>query len=340
MKATEMKKRMTALPKIVLCALVLAPWLLGSSLADEIVLKSGIKIQGNIVEADAMKVVVETAGGKRMTYMRASVAEIRSAQSEDLARADKLLKGGHMVEAQKVLESVAASGGLMKSDAQVRLIQCYFRTGKWEKGVALYLSVLNAEPAAMVAAGFPWNGIGPEQAEAVLKGVSAAGQLAGTAAGIADVVKAWAKCAKDPSADLKAALGGAAASQEAVVSDAAAVAQMQLMCQRKDYDGCLAFIQKRLAKLDAAAQPWGHYWRGRCLLAKEDLERAALAFLRVGLTSENSGALAGDSLFMAATCFEKKRESDRALGLYGEVAQDYPLALSADEARKKAGAEK
>jgi TolA-binding protein len=304
--------------------------------ADEVVLKSGIKIQGSIESADSTKVVVVTPSGKRMTYARADVAQMKSQQSELVERADNLLKAGKISQAQKELTAIVESGGLFKSDAQIKLMQCLFLSGQWEKGVALYLSVLNADPGTTIAANFPWQGIGAEQADAILKGIAGAGELSGPAAAVADVFKTWAKCAKDSAADVKTALGGALASKEAAVSDTAAVAQMHLLFQRKDCDGCQAFIQKLFSKLDATSQAWGRYWQGRCLLEKGDLERAALAFLRVGWTSADLPALAGDSLFMAATCFEKKRQSDRAAELYNEIAQEYPLALCIAEARKKA----
>jgi TolA-binding protein len=330
-----MTKRIVVSASILSLALVLLGW--HQATADEVVLKSGIKIQGTIVEADSTKVVVQTASGKSITYKRADVAEVHTAQSEDLAKADKLLKAGQMDQAQKVLEAVVKSGGLMKSDAEIKLMQCYFSASQWEKGAQLYFSLLSAGAGEDVAGSLPWQGITGEQGAAILKGMAAAGELADVAAGVGNVVKAWAKCAQDPNADPKAALGEPLASKDTIVSGTAAVALMQLMFQRKDYDGCLAFIEKKLTKLEGPAEAWGVYWKGRCLLEKGDLEHAVLAFLRVGWTSAGSGMLAGDSLFMAAVCFEKKRQDDRAHELYREVAQEYPLAMNVAEARKKAG---
>ena len=111
---------------------------------------------------------------------------------------------------------------------------------------------------------------------------------------------------------------------------------MQLLFQGKDYDGCLAFVGKRLPKLEGTAQAWGLYWKGRSLLEKGDVEHAALALLQAGWSPSAPNILAGDSLFMAAACFEKKRQNDRAMELYHEIAEEYPLALCAAEARKKA----
>jgi len=330
-----MKKSMAASASGVALALVLLVWVQAS--ADEVVLKKGQRVKGTVVEADAAKVVIEIAAGKQMTFPRAEVAEIITAQSEELAKADKLVKAGEMDAAQKTLEAVVKSGGIMKSEAEVKLMQCCFAAGQWEKGAQLYFKLLSAGAGEDVAFGFPWQGVSAEQSGAIVKGMAAAGELTGAAAGVGEVVKAWAKCAPDPKADPKSALAAALASKEALVSNTAAVAQMQLMCQGKDYDGCLAFIEKQLPKLEGPAQAWGVYWKGRCLVEKGDLDRAALAFLRVGWQSSASNMLAGDSLFMAAACFEKKRQNDRAADLYHEIAQEHPLAMSAGEARKKGG---
>jgi len=332
-------KRMKPMVALVRSGLLVSALLLlmyRGAAADEVVLKSGIKIQGNIVEADSAKVVVQTSG-RNITYKRADVAEIHSAQSEDLAQAEKLLKDGQMEKAQKALEAVVKSGGLLKADAQIKLMQCYFSSGQWEKGTQLYFSLLSAGAGEDVAAGFPWHGVSGAQAAVILKGMGAAGELSGAASGAADAVKAWAKCAQDPKADPKSALASALASSDPIVSNTAAAAQMQLMFQAKDCDGCLAFIEKRLPKMEGSGQAWGLYWKGRCLVEKGDQERAALAFLRVGWNSASTNMLAGDSLFQAAACFEKKRQNDRAQDLYREIAQEYPLALCATEARKKAG---
>ena len=311
----------------------------GQASADEVVLKKGQRIKGTIVQANSTKVVVEIAAGKQMTFERADVAEMITPQSEDLAKADKLIKAGDMDGAQKALESVVKSGGVMKAEAQVKLMQCCFAAGQWEKGAQLYFSLLNAGAGDDVAGCFPWEGIGGEQSAAILKGLAGAGGLTGVAADVGDVVKAWAKCAPDPKADVKAAMGSALSSKEPLVSSAAAIAQMQLLFQGKDYDGCLACIEKRLAKLEGTAQAWGLYWKGRCLLEKGDVERAALALLQAGWSASAPNMLGGDSLFMAAACFEKKRQNDRAQDLYHEIAEEYPLALCAAEARKKAPAQ-
>lgn len=306
-------------------------------LGDEIVLKSGIKIPGKIVQADSTNIVVETAAGKTISYKRSDVAEMRSSEFEELDRADKLLKAGKMREAEKVFEGLAQGGGLVRSDAQKRLMECAFVSEQFEKGTRLYLALLNSDPGPDIAGGFPWHRASAGNAGAIGKGIAAAGQVTGIAAEIAELLRRWVKCTETPATDPKSALAALLDSKESLVSDTTGIVLIRILVERKDYDGALALIEKQMPKLGGLAQAWAGYWKGECLLQKGDVERAALAFLRIGLIGTGPSALTGDSLFMAAVCFEKKHQSERARDIYREIAEEHPLALSSAEARKKSG---
>jgi TolA-binding protein len=305
--------------------------------ADEIVLKNGIRVQGEIRSADFEKVVIVTAGGKPMTYNRQDVKTLTRTEPESFATAQGLVANGDYAGAVKIYEEAlkGTPSPWQVENARAKLLECYSAAGQWDKAASQYLVLVKESPGTPYLVCLPVaKDRGQVTAEALGALDKSSAGLSGLAAAAARALKCQALAIIERPADAKRELDALAAINEPRAAKLATVCQSHLLFSQKQYDKALDLLARAVAGNDGSESPWLAFWQGQCYYAKQDYARAALAFLRAPLLDAQFGFIAGDCLYMAGQCFEKLGQKDKATGAYQDVAQKHPTSRFSKEAKQ------
>ncbi|MBM4078688.1 MAG: tetratricopeptide repeat protein [Planctomycetes bacterium] len=308
--------------------------------ADELVLKNGIRVQGEITAADFEKVTIVTAAGKPMAYKRDEIKTITRSEPESFAKAQSLLANGDYDGAIGLYEQAAkgTQNAWHVENARARLIECYCASGQWDKAAQTYLALAKASPSSLFLTYVPVpKNSGQVKTEALGSLDKAAEGLMGLPAAAARAVKCAGFIVADKPADARRELDALAAIKDPRAAKLSTACQAHLLVSQKQHDKALELLRGPVANNDGSESPWLAFWQGSCYLAKSDHARAALAFLRAPVLDPQFSLIAGDCLFMAGQCFDKLGQKDKALAAYREVVEKYPVSRFWSEAKQSTG---
>ncbi|NOZ21059.1 MAG: tetratricopeptide repeat protein [Planctomycetes bacterium] len=305
------------------------------SWADEVILKSGISLKGQVVGRNSRQVAIMSSG-RKMTYKTDDVVSVKLDPLPEFEEGKKHLAEGNVAAAIRAFERVLSGPRvLFQEDARAELVFCYFRSGRPDDAVAAFLDMVREAPDSRHRWRFPWHYEGElGNASRIRKEIESARH----ATGLRSALEAWVALVSGNIAEAQSKIPFLLRDKDPVVAGVGIILQIRLLYQSKDLEECMKLAAQQKPKAPDDVQPWLDYWRGRCFLAKKDYPRAALAFLHVPTLYPQNECLAGDSLYLVGQCFEKMGETDRARREYAALMSQFPAAMAADQARKRAGA--
>ncbi|MEW6356186.1 MAG: tetratricopeptide repeat protein [Planctomycetota bacterium] len=314
------------------CAFAVS-WLLVSVLcADEIVLSSGITLKGQVVERNSKQVVI-VSSGRKIAYKASEVGTVKLDPLPEFEEGQKLLAEGNVAAAIRAFEKVLNGDRvLFQEDARAKLVFCYFRTGRPGDAVAAFLEMLRKAPDSRHRSGFPWHYEGELTAPMQIRKTIAEARKT---VNLAPALDAWVSLVAGETAGAQKQISALVQSKDPVTAGIGTILQLRLLFESGklvEYTRLVA-EKKWTARDDVWAWIW--YWEGRRLMAEKDYPRAALALLHAPAVYPENECLAGDCLYLVGQCFEKMNQKDRARNEYAALMSQFPIALAADQARKR-----
>jgi tetratricopeptide (TPR) repeat protein len=325
-------------------ALLLAGALLGCTLAarpaagDTVVYATGqdrrdrSTAMGTIVDWTGQQLVLQRQSGAESSIPTSHLVQVDFARTALHQQADRLFAAGAYEEAVRsyVQAASAESREWVQRMLVAGLVQAYAQLGQIDRAGRAFLQLLRSDPATHHFPVIPlcWR--------------SEAGQEQWRAQ-----AETWLQTADDPAARLMGAswlLSGPRRGDAITVLQQLVgqrdrrivfLAQAQLWrtrvvtAERAEVEGWEATVQRMPADLRGGP----YYVLGEAWNARQEHQRAALAFLRVPILYADQLRLVPWALLSAGRALEKIDQVQQALTLYRELLRDYPEHPAAADAR-------
>ena len=316
-------------------AALIGPWAWG----DEVLLTVGVRLRGEILRADAEKVVIRTPKGKELSYPRSKVRSIKQDEPEAFRRASQWIHRGDLEQAAKEYERFLSEtdNAWRAETARVGLLQCYIRLREATDAARTYVEIIEQSPKSASMPHIPFFRDGDAVSNDFLDSLSerAGGLKASDAADAVRLLRCSGLASKARYDDAEAELRRVRQKARGRVKALANACQAQIWIGQGKHSQAIDLLDKTCTGRDESVSAWLHYWRGQAYWRAGEVRRAALAFLRAPLLDNDFRAVAGDCLYAAGTCFERLKQRERARAAYREVVEKYPTCWSFADAEKK-----
>lgn len=297
--------------------------------------KSRTNRGGEVVEYTGETLQLKSASGRVESIPAARVVEVRTPWTPAHERGNALRAEG------KLEEAVAAFKQAKREETRVwgrrkimsELVTCYAELGSFELAGAEWLTIVSSDPSTMFYSVIPvaYRSLPPNvdletRAAAWLTSKEPAAQVLGaswllTGPQRAAAVEALERLVATKTADPRVR----------------SLAQIQLW-RTKLVSAKLDEVQRwqlAVEQMPAEVRASGYFIVGDGLARLNQLDDAALAYLRIPVVHPDQRTMAADALLEAGKQHEKLKRGEQAVGLYREVLSGYSRTTAAEEAKAR-----
>ena len=319
---------------VILYTLFLLPLATG----DQVVLKNGITLEGDIIKTNAVAVHLKAKGGNVLEINRATIRSIKIKTPKELTDANKRYRRGDFQNSiPSYLKGITMTRHpVLIADARQKLVVCYLQIKHPENALDNWLELLalNAESALESIEFFLVN----DQAWAPTVAGPAMARLTEReepeAAIALNILRALHALKQAKMEEATAAVGKLETSTTETERNCSQFLLGKIALSTGSASRYAKEFEAAAEELSPAARAYGSYWVGQSNLKAGKKKEALLAFLWVALLHPELSAVAGNAMYESGVLLEAEQPA-KASNFYMRIIRDHLSSSRVADAKRR-----